>query len=648
MINFMGSHTIRTKFAPTLAVALGAMLAPTAAGADLSGCRVFNSELKLQILHSSDHESSFQDPNTLEPKVLHYATLYDGLKRFGASRGFRTLHLTAGDQTLPRPFYQAAAEVEEYGSPGIADVEIFNALHLDANAIGNHEFDGGIDEFAAMLARAEYPYIGVNMDFSSVMLAEGTPPILVGTDGDNLATNGASVIKYGVRRVRGQCIGIIGHAPTDFFNVVEGPDTRLPGLDFVGGRDPETNQPLVSAIDLVLGAVDTFKAAGVNKIVLLDHAQVFSGDPLDAEKLRGIDIVIVAGATGFLAKPISDGPFNLLRPGDVSSPGVYPAVRIDSEGNRTLIVNSDNQYRYIGNLMVRFNRSGVVNPTTDVDPRSGPVATIEAAITLLDRLVPGPALAPPPAVLDIYETLQATDSIKRLQEIVGMTSYPLNGGRAEVRARETNLGRVVADSTLVRTRELFPSIAIDAALKNSGGIRDTIAGPAITRFALETALAFDNLIPVVELTVPQMIAMMENGVSRVAAFGEPPIGDGRFPQIAGMMMRFDASRPALEGVEGVTTPSRVERLVVTRADGSVETLVEDYVMVGDPSRTFVVATNQFLLTGGDDYTAFGAGVLLDETEIGEKQILEDYIAQQPGATISVVDPPPGPRIVQLH
>lgn len=242
MINCMGSHMIRTTFVATLGLVLGLVGASRAHSADLSRCRFFNSELKLQILHSSDHESSFQDPNTLEPKVLHYATLFDGLKRFGASRGFSTLHLTAGDQTLPGPFYQAAAEVPEFGAPGVADIEVFNALDLDANAIGNHEFDGGIDEFAAMLARAEYPYLGVNMDFSNVVLTEGTPPIAIGTDGDELATNGASVIKYGVRRVRGQCVGIIGHAPTDFFNVVEGPDTRLPGLDFVGGRDPETNQ----------------------------------------------------------------------------------------------------------------------------------------------------------------------------------------------------------------------------------------------------------------------------------------------------------------------------------------------------------------------------------------------------------------------
>ena len=111
----MGENMIRTRCAATAAVVFALLWGPHAAGADLHRCRFFNSELKLQIIHSSDHESSFQDPNSLEPKVLHYATLYDGLKRFGESRGFATIHLTAGDQTLPGPFYQAAAEVEEFG-----------------------------------------------------------------------------------------------------------------------------------------------------------------------------------------------------------------------------------------------------------------------------------------------------------------------------------------------------------------------------------------------------------------------------------------------------------------------------------------------------------------------------------------------------
>ena len=44
--------------------------------------------LKMQLLHSSDNESSFQDPNTLEPKILNYATVVEGLRKYAKDEKF--------------------------------------------------------------------------------------------------------------------------------------------------------------------------------------------------------------------------------------------------------------------------------------------------------------------------------------------------------------------------------------------------------------------------------------------------------------------------------------------------------------------------------------------------------------------------------
>lgn len=100
----------------------------------------------LQILHSSDNESNFVDANTLEEKVIFYAALQQMLEMLLDKKDAYTLHLTAGDHTIPGPFYQASTEVPYLGKPGLADILMFNAMGLDANGIGNHEFDGGIDE----------------------------------------------------------------------------------------------------------------------------------------------------------------------------------------------------------------------------------------------------------------------------------------------------------------------------------------------------------------------------------------------------------------------------------------------------------------------------------------------------------------------
>lgn len=211
---------------------------------------------KLQLLHSADNESSLQDPNTLETKILNYAALHAGLRTLAEQECIPSMHVTAGDHTIPGPFYQASAEIPDFGAPGLADIAMYNAMQLQANGIGNHEFDGGINDFAGLIART----------------------------------------------------------PADFFNVIADPATTLPGLDFVGGRDPMTNQPLVSAVGQVLEQVAALEAQGIKRIVLLDHAQDFTADPLSATELRGIDIIVAAGSTGFMAPLTCCGKKTLPKP----------------------------------------------------------------------------------------------------------------------------------------------------------------------------------------------------------------------------------------------------------------------------------------------------------------------------------------------
>ena len=599
------------------------------------------SGFKLQVLHSSDNESSFQDPNTLEPKILNYATVVEGLRAFAATEGYSSLHLTAGDYTLPGPFYQAAAEAPSFGAPGLADIAFFNAMGVDANGMGNHEFDGGINEFATMLNTANYPFLAVNLDFANVVLADGTPAIEIGEDAVNVTELAGKVARSAWIEVDGELIGLIGRAPADFFNIIENPAENLPGLDFVGGRDPETNQPLVSAVGLVQEQVELLESKGVNKIILLDHAQDFTADPLSASLLRGVDIIVAAGSTGFMASSEVVGPFNLLREGDEPETD-YPTVRADSEGNNVLVVDSDHLFSYVGQLLVEFDADGHI---VMVDDRSGPVATSQASIDALGAVV-STTLTVPTEVQSIYDEIQATDLVSGLFTQIGTTTEELVGLRAEVRTRETNLGRLAADSTLWGARRFFAVQGIerpvDLALKNGGGIRATILGPAITRLQVNTALSFNNTLAIIDLTVPELVATMENAVSRV------PATDGRFPHMAGAFIEFDPTMDPIEAQVEVTEPSRIATLIVTREDGTQEVVVENFAIVGDDSRTFTIAINSFALTGGDGYAAFPAAGERGsvETTIGERQILADYIVDVLGGAVDVPEPV-APRVVFL-
>lgn len=590
----------------------------------------------MQILHSSDNESSFQDPNTLEEKILNYSAVVEGLRQVARDECIPSLHLTAGDHTLPGPFYQASNEA--FGANGLGDILMYNAMDVRANGMGNHEFDGGINDFARMLDAAEYPFIATNLDFSQVQLEEGAPAIRIGRDAGRCDLNGGKVVKSCWVRIGTERVGLIGRAPADFFNVIEDPANTVPGLDFVGGRD-EANQPRVSALEQVLEQVDALERRGVRRILLVDHAQDFTADPLSTSRLRGIDIIVAAGSTGFMAQPVAEGPFNLLRPGD-SAEADYPTRRVDSEGQTVLVVNSDQLYRYVGNLIVRFDRGGHIQ---DVDERSGPVATMAEGVSALAAALNLDTLEPDPKVAEVFAALKQTQLIQDAFFVVGSTDYPLNGQRADVRSRETNLGNLAADSTIWGAQQNgFPQVEV--ALKNGGGIRDSIQGPSIIRLAIQAALAFDNRLTVLELTGAQLLAAMENSVSRAT------FTDGRFPQIAGMELAFDTGFPPIEAATEVSVPSRVRELTITRQGGTQVALVSDGVADATAlNDTFVLATNSFTATGGDGYTAFAAGTVLGATSVGEQAILEDYIIQVLGGRVQQPDDPANPqRVIRLN
>jgi len=608
---------------PLLAAAL--LLAPLPAAA-----------FELQIIHASDNESAFVDPVTLEPKILHYAAIAAGLKRVAPEGGRNSIYITAGDHTLPAPFYRAAADAPSLGARGLGDIAVYNAMGLAATAMGNHEFDGGINDFARMIARANYPFIAVNLDFSQVRLAEGVPAIRRGQDGGSVTENAGKVVRSAYVEVGGERIGLVARAPADFFNVVMNPDSTLPGLDFVGGRDRANNQPRVSALGQVQEQVALLERQGINKIILLDHAQDYTADPLAAKDLSGVDIVITAGSTGFIARDRADGPYNMLRPGDRPT-GEYPIRRADRDGNPVMVVNSDQLYNYVGHMIVRFDARGHVEA---VDPRSGPIATTAEAAAALSRAIGAP-VEPPAEVKAVFDALTATPVIRQMMSVIGRTTQPLNGDRGAARTRETNLGRVTADATLWYARS--QGVAADLAIKNGGGIRSSIPAPQMTGFTVAAALAFDNKMTAIEMTAAELLAAFENSVSRV------PAADGRFPQLAGATLVFDPARPGQSDLTESTTPSRVVALTVTRADGNVDVVVRDGAMQGDPARRFIVLTNDFMATGGDGYRALAAaaqtpGRFVRATGIGEQRIVADYVAGPLGGTVDMADPPPDSRV----
>ncbi len=155
-----------------------------------------------------------------------------------------------------------------------------------------------------------------------------------------------------------------------------------------------------------------------------------------------------------------------------------------------------------------------------------------------------------------------------LQRTIGETQVDLDG--EHVRTGETNLGDFVADV-------MRQTAGAEVALINGGSIRTSIPQGKITVKDIYAVLPFDNYLVGISLTGAQVQAALEHGVARLEE------QSGSFPQVSGLTFTYSRSAPAGARVKDVTVGGRPL----------------------DPQREYVVATNDYLVAGGDGYTVFG-------------------------------------------
>lgn len=160
-----------------------------------------------------------------------------------------------------------------------------------------------------------------------------------------------------------------------------------------------------------------------------------------------------------------------------------------------------------------------------------------------------------------------------LDVTVARLAGELDTRTASVRSGEQAIGNLVADAMRIAS-------GAEIGLTNAGAIRGNRiypAGQAFTRRDALVELPFGNRTVVAEVTGADLLAALENGLSQVEQRA------GRFPQVSGLVITADPSRPA---------GNRVLSVVVGGAPL-------------DPNRLYRVATHDFLLRGGDGYVTLG-------------------------------------------
>jgi 5'-nucleotidase/UDP-sugar diphosphatase len=208
------------------------------------------------------------------------------------------------------------------------------------------------------------------------------------------------------------------------------------------------------------------------------------------------------------------------------------------------------------------------------------------------RIVDTATVTPDPEILAKVKGYEGELS-RELDVPVATLAVAFDSRSATVRSQEAAVGNLIADA--IRSATLS-----DIAIVNGGGIRGNRqypSGHSLTRRDILSELPFGNRTAVTQITGAAVKAALENGVSQLENRG------GRFPQVSGISFDIDPKQPVGQRIGAV--------------------------MVGgtpiDDARTYTVATNDFMLRGGDGYTSL-AGKVTATVDSGGSLLASDVMA----------------------
>jgi 5'-nucleotidase / UDP-sugar diphosphatase len=231
-----------------------------------------------------------------------------------------------------------------------------------------------------------------------------------------------------------------------------------------------------------------------------------------------------------------------------------------------------------------------IDLTVDVQEKDGKrTVTWEPNFRFIDTA----GVTPDPDTQKLVDAYKA-ELDKELNVVVGKTAGPLDSRRNIVRTQEAAIGNLVADA-------MKEAVGAEIAITNGGTIRadkQYEAGADITRKDILTELPFGNVTVLVELTGQQIWDALENGFSKIED------GSGRFPQVSGMKVVADVKKPAGSRVVSVVVGEKALDLAVK----------------------YKLATNDFMLGGGDGYVSFAAGKVLVDAR-GGKLVANDVMVK---------------------
>ena len=533
--------------------------------AALSGCNTSQNEsvapcsenvCKLTILHTNDTHGRFWHNDKGEYGMAAQKTLVERLRGEAKAAGSEVLVLSGGDVNTGVP--------ESDLQDAEPDFMAMNSIRYDAMAVGNHEFDNPLTILEKQREWAQFPMISANIY--------------------DKASGKRYFDPYKVFKLEsGLKVAVLGLTTEDTAQLVD--PNNVQTLEF---RDPTTEAAKIGK--QIRDSKEANLVLAITHMGHYENGQHGSNAPGDVEMARALP----AGTLDAIIGGHSQNPV-CMEPG---TPDKYADFKpgddcLPDQQNGTWIMQAHEWGKYVGRAQFDYQNGKLTLTQYDLIPvnlKDADGAFIQEEITKDPEL---------------YNTL-LTYQEKGQQElgvVIGSTDGVLDGERANVRNKQTNLGRLITTATAEK-------LGTDFGIVNSGGVRASIAAGDISYRDVLTVHPFGNTVNKATMSGSELAAYLGQVATKT-------INTGGYAQFGGINMAVDC---------------QAKSVTITSVGGKAF----------DPAASYSFSIPSFSAAGGDGYPkidTINAGLV-------DAGVLKDYIAAK--KTILVADYQPSGEVSYVN
>ncbi|MGN0628129.1 MAG: bifunctional metallophosphatase/5'-nucleotidase [Oscillospiraceae bacterium] len=332
-------------------------------------------------------------------------------------------------------------------------VEIMNELGYVASAVGNHEFDYGMDRFFELNDLADYDYVSANF---------------IDKDGNRVLD------AYTVVEAAGHKIAFVGVSTPETFTSSSPAYFQDENGNFIYGFcEGNDGADFYAAVQT---AVDDARNDGADLVVVLSHL----GTNAESAPYTSSDLIVNTNGIDVVL--------------DGHSHSVWEGEHVkNKDGEEVILSSTGTKLANLGSLTIVDGEEGVELETKLHDEALFQDEEMEAFVAGIKA-----------QYAELAQTVVARSDVDLT--IVDPTATDADGKPIRIiRSQETNLGDLCADAYRAMS-------GADIAFVNGGGIRTSIPAGAITYEQIISVHPFGNALCVVEATGQEILDALEMGV----------------------------------------------------------------------------------------------------------------------------------------